>query len=326
MKLIKHIGVLTSGGDAPGMNAAIRAVVRTAIAKGLKTSGIYHGYNGLVYDEIKPLSMRDVSYIISRGGTMLKSSRSEEFRTREGRTKAFEVLKKHEIDALIVIGGDGSMSGAKIFQEEHNIPVIGIPGTIDNDIFGTDYTIGFDTAVNVAVDCIDKIRDTASSHDRLFLVEVMGRDTGHIALRTALASGAVAVLVPEGPMSIKELHEHLAYLKSKNKSSNIIIVAEGNPTGNAFEVAAKLEELHSSYETRVSVIGHIQRGGTPSAADRVLAAELGTYAVESLIEGARGVMVGVIDRKMTRTPIEDAVNQRNGLNEELLRISDYLSV
>ena len=264
--------------------------------------------------------MRDVGYIISRGGTMLKSSRSKEFRTQEGRMKAFEVLKKHEIDALIVIGGDGSMSGAKIFQEEHNIPVIGIPGTIDNDIFGTDYTIGFDTAVNVAVDCIDKIRDTASSHDRLFLVEVMGRDTGHIALRTALASGAVAVLVPEGPMSIKELHEHLAYLKSKNKSSNIIIVAEGNPTGNAFEVAAQLEALHSSYETRVSVIGHIQRGGTPSAA------ELGTYAVESLIEGAKGVMVGVIDRKMTRTRLEDAVNQRNGLNEELFRISDYLSV
>lgn len=178
----------------------------------------------------------------------------------------------------------------------------------------------------MAVECIDKIRDTASSHDRLFLVEVMGRDTGHIALRTALASGAVAVLVPEGPMSIKELHDHLAYLKSKNKSSNIIIVAEGNPTGNAFEVAAKLEALQSSYETRVSVIGHIQRGGTPSAADRVLAAELGTYAVESLLEGVRGVMVGVIDRKMTRTPIEDAVNQRNGLNEDLLRISDYLSV
>ena len=326
MKLIKHIGVLTSGGDAPGMNAAIRAVVRTAIAKGAKVSGIYHGYNGLVQDEIEPLTMRDVSYIISRGGTMLKSSRSAEFRTKEGRSLAFEVLKKHELDALIVIGGDGSMTGAKIFQEEHNIPVVGIPGTIDNDIFGTDYTIGFDTAVNVAVECIDKIRDTASSHDRLFLVEVMGRDTGHIALRTALASGAVAVLVPEEPMSIKELHDHLAYLKSKNKSSNIIIVAEGNPTGNAFEVAAKLEALQSSYETRVSVIGHIQRGGTPSAADRVLAAELGTYAVESLLDGMRGVMVGVIDRKMTRTPIEEAVNQRNGLNEELLRISDYLSV
>ncbi len=326
MKLIKHIGVLTSGGDAPGMNAAIRAVVRTAIAKGVKTSGIYHGYNGLVKDEVKPLTMRDVSYIISRGGTMLKSSRSDEFRTKEGRARAHEVIIKHGLDALIVIGGDGSMTGAKIFQEEFDVPVIGIPGTIDNDIFGTDFTIGFDTAVNVAMECIDKIRDTASSHDRLFLVEVMGRDTGHIALRTALASGAVAVLVPEGPMSINELHEHLAYLKSKNKSSNIIIVAEGNPTGNAFEVAQKLEALQPSYETRVSVIGHIQRGGSPSAADRVLAAELGTFAVESLLEGARGVMVGVIDRKMVRTPIEEAINQRNGLNEELLRISDYLSV
>lgn len=326
MKLIKHIGVLTSGGDAPGMNAAIRAVVRTAIAKGVKTSGIYHGYNGLVKDEVKPLTMRDVSYIISRGGTMLKSSRSDEFRTKEGRERAHEVIIKHGLDALIVIGGDGSMTGAKIFQEEFDVPVIGIPGTIDNDIFGTDFTIGFDTAVNVAMECIDKIRDTASSHDRLFLVEVMGRDTGHIALRTALASGAVAVLVPEGPMSINELHEHLAYLESKNKSSNIIIVAEGNPTGNAFEVAQKLEALQPSYETRVSVIGHIQRGGSPSAADRVLAAELGTFAVESLLEGARGVMVGVIDRKMVRTPIEEAINQRNGLNEELLRISDYLSV
>lgn len=326
MKLIKHIGVLTSGGDAPGMNAAIRAVVRTAIAKGMKTSGIYHGYNGLVKDEIKPLTMRDVGYIISRGGTMLKSSRSDEFRTKEGRARAHEVITKHGLDALIVIGGDGSMTGAKIFQEEFDVPVIGIPGTIDNDIFGTDFTIGFDTAVNVAVECIDKIRDTASSHDRLFLVEVMGRDTGHIALRTALASGAVAVLVPEGPMSINELHDHLSYLKSQNKSSNIIIVAEGNPTGNAFEVAQKLEALQPSYETRVSVIGHIQRGGSPSAADRVLAAELGTFAVESLLEGARGVMVGVIDRKMVRTPIEEAINQRNGLNEELLRISDYLSV
>ena len=230
------------------------------------------------------------------------------------------------MDAIIVIGGDGSMTGAKIFQEEYSIPVIGIPGTIDNDIYGTDFTIGFDTAVNVAVECIDKIRDTASSHDRLFLVEVMGRDTGHIALRTAIATGAVAVLVPEGPMSVKELHEHLSYLKSKNKSSNIVIVAEGNPTGNAFEVADKLQKLQSSYETRVSVIGHIQRGGSPTAADRVLAAELGTFAVESLIQGMRGLMVGVINRKMVLTPIEKAVNERNGLNEELLRISDYLSV
>ena len=230
------------------------------------------------------------------------------------------------MDAVIVIGGDGSMTGAKIFQEEYSIPVIGIPGTIDNDIFGTDFAIGFDTAVNVAVECIDKIRDTASSHDRLFLVEVMGRDTGHIALRTAIATGAVAVLVPEGPMSVKELHEHLSYLKSKNKSSNIVIVAEGNPTGNAFEVADKLQKLQSSYEIRVSLIGHIQRGGSPTAADRVLAAELGTFAVESLIQGMCGLMVGVINRKMVLTPIEKAVNERNGLNEELLRISDYLSV
>ena len=280
----------------------------------------------MVNDEIEVLTMRDVNYIISPGGTMLKSSRSYDLRTKVGRKKAFKVLQRYEMDAIIVIGGDGSMTGAKIFQEEYSIPVIGIPGTIDNDIYGTDFTIGFDTAVNVAVECIDKIRDTASSHDRLFLVEVMGRDTGHIALRTAIATGAVAVLVPEGPMSVKELHEHLSYLKSKNKSSNIVIVAEGNPTGNAFEVADKLQKLQSSYETRVSVIGHIQRGGSPTAADRVLAAELGTFAVESLIQGMRGLMVGVINRKMVLTPIEKAVNERNGLNEELLRISDYLSV
>ncbi|MEQ9187336.1 MAG: 6-phosphofructokinase [Cryomorphaceae bacterium] len=322
---IKHVGVLTSGGDAPGMNAAIRAVTRNSIFHGLKVSGIYHGYNGMVNGEMTSLSLRGVGKIISLGGTVLKCSRSEEFRTIEGRRRAYGHLKEHGIDALVVIGGDGSMRGAKLFQEEHDIPVIGIPGTIDNDIFGTDFTIGFDTAVNVAMECIDKIRDTASSHDRLFLVEVMGHDTGHIALQTAVASGAVAVLMPENPMSVKELYDHLMYLKKRKKHSSIIIVAEGNPTGDAYEVAKKLKHMEADYDTRVTVLGHIQRGGSPTASDRIRAAEMGAHAVECLLKGKRGVMVGIINQKLTETPIENAVNHRTGFDQELYRISTILS-
>ncbi len=322
---IKHIGVLTSGGDAPGMNAAIRAVARNAIFHGMKVSGIFHGYNGMVNGEIEELTLRSVGKIISYGGTMLKSSRSEEFRTKEGRKKAFDHVREHEIDALVVIGGDGSMRGAKIFQEEYDIPVIGLPGTIDNDLFGTDFTIGFDTAVNVAMECVDKIRDTATSHDRLFLVEVMGRDTGHIALRTSVASGAVAVLMPEDPMTIEELYDHLMYLKSNKKSSSIIIVAEGNPNGDAYEVATKLKEMKADYDTRVTVLGHIQRGGSPTASDRIRAAEMGAHAIECLLEGKRGVMVGIINQKLVLTPIDKAVNMRSGFDQELYRISTQLS-
>lgn len=322
---IKHIGVLTSGGDAPGMNAAIRAVARNAIFHGMKVSGIFHGYNGMVNGEIEELTLRSVGKIISYSGTMLKSSRSEEFRTKEGRKKAFDHVREHEIDALVVIGGDGSMRGAKIFQEEYDIPVIGLPGTIDNDLFGTDFTIGFDTAVNVAMECVDKIRDTATSHDRLFLVEVMGRDTGHIALRTSVASGAVAVLMPEDPMTIEELYDHLMYLKSNKKSSSIIIVAEGNPNGDAYEVATKLKEMKADYDTRVTVLGHIQRGGSPTASDRIRAAEMGAHAIECLLEGKRGVMVGIINQKLVLTPIDKAVNMRSGFDQELYRISTQLS-
>lgn len=322
---IKHIGILTSGGDAPGMNAAIRAVTRNAIFHDLKVSGIFHGYNGMINDEIEPLTLRSVGKTISLGGTMLKSSRSEAFRTPEGRNKAFENLQKRGIDALVVIGGDGSMRGANFFQSEFNVPVIGLPGTIDNDIFGTDFTIGFDTAVNVAMECIDKIRDTATSHDRLFLVEVMGRDTGHIALRTGVASGAIAVLMPEDPMTIQELFDHLMHLKANKKSSSIVIVAEGNPNGDAYEIAMKLKEMEAGYDTRVTVLGHIQRGGSPTASDRIRAAEMGSHAIECLLKGERGVMVGIINQKLALTPIDQAVNQKAGFDKELYRISTQLS-
>jgi len=274
---------------------------------------------------MEPLTLRSVGKIISLGGTVLKSSRSQEFRTVEGRAKAAHQLKERSIDSLVVIGGDGSMTGAKKLMEEHDIPVVGIPGTIDNDIFGTDFTIGFDTAVNVAMDCIDKIRDTASSHDRLFLVEVMGRDTGHIALRTAVASGAIAVLMPEDPKPLEELYEHLMYLRSRKKSSSIVIVAEGNPHGNAFEIAAKLKEMRNEYDTRVTVLGHIQRGGSPTAADRILAAEMGAYAIECLMSNVQGVMIGIVNRRLTTVPIERAVNEKAGINQELFRISGILS-
>ncbi|MEX2596923.1 MAG: 6-phosphofructokinase [Salibacteraceae bacterium] len=325
MQTIKHIGVLTSGGDAPGMNAAVRAVVRMGIFNDLAVSGIYHGFHGLINDEVEPLNLRSVGKVISLGGTFLKSSRCEAFRTKEGRIIAANHLIKHGIDALIIIGGDGSMRGASLLSEEHGFPVVGIPGTIDNDIFGTDYTIGFDTAVNVALDAIDKIRDTATSHDRLFFVEVMGRDTGHIALRTAVASGAIAVLMPESPMSVDGLYERLRALKARNKTSSVVIVAEGNPTGNAFEVAEKLKELTDDYETRITVLGHIQRGGSPTANDRVLAAELGAFAVECLLSGTHNVMVGVQNKSLLTTDLQDATNQKAGFNQELYRISDILS-
>ena len=256
---------------------------------------------------------------------MLKSSRSDAFRTPEGRKQAYENLKSRGIDALVVIGGDGSMTGANLFMKEFQVPVIGLPGTIDNDIYGTDFTIGFDTAVNVAMECIDKIRDTATSHDRLFLVEVMGRDTGHIALRTGVASGAIAVLMPEDPMSMQDLYNLLKHLKENRKSSSIIIVAEGNPNGDAYEVAQKLKAMEAGYDTRVTVLGHIQRGGSPTASDRIRAAEMGAYAVECLLKGENGVMVGIVNQKLTLTPIEQAVNQQAGFDKELYRISTQLS-
>ncbi|HOX78723.1 MAG TPA: 6-phosphofructokinase [Bacteroidales bacterium] len=325
MPSIKRIGVLTSGGDAPGMNAAIRAVVRTGIYHGLEVYGIYKGYSGLIQGLIEPLHSRSVSNIIQRGGTILKTARSEEFRTQEGRKKAHENLIKHNIDALVVIGGDGTFTGAKIFQEEFNYPIVGLPGTIDNDLYGTDYTIGYDTAVNTVVDAVDKIRDTADSHDRLFIIEVMGRDAGFIALRSGIATGAEKILIPESVTYTDELIEKLRTDYANNKTSGIIIVAEGDDLGGGFDVARVIKEHFPQYDTRVTILGHVQRGGSPSAFDRTMASAMGYQAVLALKDGVRGVMVGSINRKVSYTPFEKAIKLHQSINEELLEIAEVLS-
>ena len=295
MNKIKKIGVLTSGGDAPGMNAAVRAVVRAASFFSIECIAIYQGYQGLISNNTKMMNARGVNNIINKGGTVLKSARCLEFRTPEGRQKAFETVKKNKIDGLIVIGGDGSFTGAMIFQSEFNIPVIGIPGTIDNDIFGTTHTIGYDTALNTVIDAIDKIRDTAISHNRLFFVEVMGRDAGHIALNTGVGAGAEEILIPEENMGLDRLLDSLKRSEKSGKSSSIVVVAEGDKTGkNVFEIAEYIEKNLPYYEVRVSVLGHMQRGGSPSCFDRVLASRMGVHAVESIINGKSNVMVGSI--------------------------------
>jgi 6-phosphofructokinase 1 len=325
MPQIKRIGVLTSGGDAPGMNAAIRAVVRTGIYHGLEVFGIYKGYNGLIQGLIEKLEGHSVSNIIQRGGTMLKTARSEEFRTPEGRQKAYENLRKHEIDAMVVIGGDGTFTGASIFQSEFNFPIVGLPGTIDNDLFGTDYTIGYDTAVNTVVEAVDKIRDTADSHERLFIIEVMGRDAGFIALRSGIATGAEKILIPESITYIDELIDKLRNNYSKNKTSGIIIVAEGDELGGGFEVAKAIKEQFPHFDTRVTILGHVQRGGAPSAFDRVMASALGYQAVLALKDGVRGVMVGSINRNVNFTPFEKAIKLHQSINMELLQIAEVLA-
>lgn len=322
----KRIAVLTSGGDSPGMNAAIRAVVRACVYYGKVPYGIYRGYQGLIEGDIVEMNARSVSRILSRGGTMLKSSRSEEFRTKEGRQKAFDHLKANEIDALIVIGGNGSFTGADVFTSEFDIPTIGIPGTIDNDLFGTDYTIGFDTATNVITDCIDKIRDTASSHNRLFFVEVMGRDSGFLALRAGISTGAIAVMLPEENRSISELIEILETGAANKKTSSIVIVAEGESYGGAYEVAKKVQEQYSEYDTKVAILGHLQRGGSPSCFDRVLASQMGVYAVEAILRGERGQMVASVDSDMSLIPYEVAIKEKSTIDAELRRISRILSI
>ena len=290
---IKRIGVLTSGGDAPGMNAAVRAVVRSASFFSIECVAIYQGYEGLISNNTKMMNARGVNNIINKGGTVLKSARCLEFRTPEGRQKAFETVKKNKIDGLIVIGGDGSFTGAMIFQSEFNIPVIGIPGTIDNDIYGTTHTIGYDTALNTVIDAIDKIRDTAISHNRLFFVEVMGRDAGHIALNTGIGAGAEEILIPEENMGLDRLLDSLKRSEKSGKSSSIVVIAEGDKTGkNVFEIAEYIEKNLPYYEVRVSVLGHMQRGGSPSCFDRVLSSRMGVHAVESIINGKSNVMVG----------------------------------
>ena len=326
MAKIKRIGVLTSGGDAPGMNAAIRAVVRTGIYFGLEVYGILKGYHGMIHNMLQPMGKRSVSNIIQRGGTILKTARSKEFMTQEGRKLAYEHLKMNQIDSLVVIGGDGTFTGAKVFDEEFNYPIVGLPGTIDNDLFGTDFTIGFDTAVNTVIEAVDKIRDTASSHDRLFIIEVMGRDAGFIALRSGIATGAEKILIPETVTYIDELIDKLRNDWSQNKTSGIIIVAEGDDFGGALDVAKKINELFPQYETRVSILGHIQRGGSPTAHDRVLASELGYQAVKALLDGKKGVMVGSINGKTMYTPFDQSIKQHQMIDMEMMEIAEILSI
>ena len=327
MTSVKRIGVLTSGGDAPGMNAAVRAVVRTAAFLKLESIAIYQGYQGLIEDKTQIMNPRSVNNIINKGGTILKSARCSEFHNTEGRKKAFETLQKHKIDSLVIIGGDGSFTGAMIFQSEFKIPVIGIPGTIDNDIFGTSHTIGYDTALNTVIDAIDKIRDTAISHNRLFFVEVMGRDAGHIALNTGIGAGAEEILIPEENMGLERLLESLSRSEKSGKSSSIVVIAEGDKTGkNVFDIAEYIEKNMPNYEVRVSVLGHMQRGGRPTCFDRVLASRMGVKAVESLYEGKSNVMVGLKEDEIILTPLEKAIKGKSEINKDLVRVSDILSL
>ena len=324
MGKIKRIGVLTSGGDAPGMNAAIRAVVRAAIFNGCEAYGIYDGYEGLIEGNMKRLESHDVSNIIQRGGTILKTARSAEFRTVEGRAKAYEQMKQNGLDALVVIGGDGTFSGARLLCQEHNVPVVGVPGTIDNDLYGTDYTIGYDTAVNTVVDAVDKIRDTASSHNRLFFIEVMGRDAGFIALRSAVATGAEAVLVPEIETDVNDLDKFLEHDYKPHKSSGIVIVAEGDKSGGAYTIADKISKKHPEYDVRVTVLGHIQRGGSPSAFDRVMASTLGVAAVDALLDDQTSIMVGIMNKDTVHVPFNKAIKNSKPLNHNLLGLTEIL--
>lgn len=325
-KKIKKIGVLTSGGDAPGMNAAIRSVVRACAYYDTECVGIYRGYEGMIEGDFITLGPRSVNNIINKGGTILKSARSKEFMTTEGRKKAYDNLVEAGIDALVIIGGDGSFTGAEVFNNEYKFPVIGIPGTIDNDIFGTSHTLGFDTALNTVVECIDKIRDTASSHNRLFLVEVMGRDAGHIALNAGIGAGAEEILIPEEDLGLDRLLESLRKSKISGKSSSIVVIAEGDKIGkNVFELRDFIESNSPEYDIRVSVLGHMQRGGSPSCYDRVLASRLGVKAVESLLEGKTNYMVGMLNDKVALTPLEQAIKGHSEIDAELLRVSDIMT-
>ncbi len=327
MKKPTKIGVLTSGGDAPGMNAAIRAVVRSCAYHNLECVGVYRGLQGLIEGDFKELNARSVKNIINRGGTFLKSARSKDFRTKEGRKKAFNNLQNENIDALVVIGGDGTFAGASVFTKEFNFPIVGLPGTIDNDINGTDYTIGYDTALNTVVEAIDKIRDTANSHNRLFLVEVMGRDAGDIALNAGIGAGAEEILIPEQNMGRERLLESLSRSKKSGKTSSIVVVSEGDQIGkNIFGLAEYIEENLKEYEVRVTVLGHIQRGGSPSCYDRVLASRLGVGAVDALLKGETNVMIGIVHNKVTSVPFSEAIKGSNEIDEDLIRVADIISI
>ncbi|MGJ8667097.1 MAG: 6-phosphofructokinase [Patiriisocius sp.] len=324
---IKRIGVLTSGGDAPGMNAAIRAVVRSCVYHNVECVGIFRGYEGLIEGDFQPLDARSVKNLINRGGTFLKSARSKEFMTKEGRQKAYDHLKKAEIDALVTIGGDGTFKGAIVFNEEFDFPIVGLPGTIDNDINGTDYTIGYDTALNTVVEAIDKIRDTANSHNRLFLVEVMGRDAGDIALNAGIGAGAEEILIPEQNMGRDRLIESLKRSKKSGKSSSIVVVAEGDQIGkNILGLAEYIRENLEEYECKVTVLGHIQRGGSPSCYDRVLASRMGVGAIDALLNGERDVMIAIVHNKIVSIDFKESLKGSNKIDESLIRVADITSI
>lgn len=326
MAEIKCIGILTSGGDAPGMNAAIRAVTRAAIFGGFKVKGIYRGYRGLVTDEIVEFTTANVSNIIQRGGTILKTARCKEFQTPEGRQLAYDTLKRHSIDALVVIGGDGSLTGARIFANEFNLPIIGLPGTIDNDLYGTDTTIGYDTALNTIMECVDKIRDTATSHERLFFIEVMGRDAGFLALNGAIASGAEAAIIPEISTEADQLADLISNGFRKSKNSSIVLVAESPVTGGAMAIAKRVEEEYPQYDVRVSILGHLQRGGSPTAHDRILASRMGAAAIDALLDDQRNVMIGIKNDEIVYVPFVKAIKNDKPINRDLLNTLRRLSI
>ena len=323
----KYIGILTSGGDASGMNAAIRAVTRSAIGNGYGVKGIYRGYEGLISGEVKELTTESVSNIIQRGGTILKTARSQAFMTPEGRKKAYETLQREHISALIVIGGDGSLAGARTFADEYDdVVCIGLPGTIDNDLYGTDYTIGYDTALNTIVECVDKIRDTATSHDRIFFVEVMGRDAGFLAQNSAIASGAEAAIIPEDRTDADQLEQFISRGIRKTKNSSIVIVSESPKDGGAMHYAERVRKEYPQYEVRVSILGHLQRGGSPSAYDRILASRLGVGAIQALLEGQRNVMVGIHNDEIVYVPFVQAIKDDKPLDKSLIRVLNELSI
>ncbi len=323
---IKCIGLLTSGGDSPGMNAAIRSVTRAAIFNGIRVKAIYRGYKGLISGEIVEFQTQNVSNIIQQGGTILKSARCTEFRTTEGRQLAYENMKKEEIDALVVIGGDGTFTGARIFAQEYNVPIVGLPGTIDNDLYGTDSTIGYDTALNTIIDAVDKIRDTATSHERLFFIEVMGRDAGFLALNSAIASGAESAIIPERETKVDQLEELIKNGFRKSKNSSIVIVAESEITGGANGLADRMHKEHPEYDVRVTILGHIQRGGSPTAYDRIIASRMGVAAIDALMDEQRSIMIGIVNDEIVHVPFTKAIKDDKPVNESLLGVLHILSI
>ncbi|MEJ8762166.1 6-phosphofructokinase [Phocaeicola sp. HCN-40430] len=326
MGTIKCIGILTSGGDAPGMNAAIRAVTRSAIYNGLKVKGIYRGYKGLITGEIQEFQTQNVSNIIQLGGTILKTARCQEFKTPEGRKVAYETMQREGIDALVVIGGDGSLTGARLLAQEFDVPCIGLPGTIDNDLYGTDTTIGYDTALNTILDAVDKIRDTATSHERLFFVEVMGRDAGFLALNGAIASGAEAAIIPEFNTEVDQLEEFIKNGFRKSKSSSIVLVAESEITGGAMHYAERVKNEYPQYDVRVTILGHLQRGGRPTAHDRIIASRMGVASIEALMEGQRNVMIGIENDQIVYVPFTKAIKNDKPIDRELVNVLRELSI